>query len=111
MAQIGMEGAVVSPQPTHAELAARMDRGNEKFVVIEKILKDICAKLEPIDQMQADIAATKEIVEAWGAVKTFARFIRLFGSVIKWVGGVAIGAAAIWAATHAKWLALLSNQP
>ena len=74
--------------PSHADIADRIEQGNRKFVEIEKALKNIAEKLEPIGQMQADIAATKEIVEAWGAVKSFGKFL-------KWVGSISAAISAI----------------
>lgn len=72
-------------RPTsHEDLAEQLNRGSEKFVMIEERLSEISTKLECLPQMQKDISATKEIVEAWGAIKTFGKFF-------KWVGGVVAG--------------------
>jgi hypothetical protein len=84
-----VEGAVI--QPTHAELAARLDKGAAQFVEINKQLAEIASKLEVLPEMQRDIAATKELVEAWGAVKLAGRFI-------KWASGLIGGLAVLWAA-------------
>lgn len=89
-------------RPTHAQIyeaLARVDErlnaGSDRFVEIQKSLEQIAEAVKPIPQMQADIAATKEIVEAWGAIKTFGRFI-------KWAGGIIAGLAVIGAAILAS---------
>lgn len=50
--------------------------------------------LEPLDDMRTDIAATKDIVEAWKAVGVMATFI-------KWFGAAAAGFLAVWALAKA----------
>ncbi len=42
-----------------------------------------------VHDMRKEVAATKELVEAWTTVKTMGRFI-------KWFSGLLTGAAAIW---------------
>lgn len=76
------------------EAKARLDAGSERFVEIKQTLDQIAEAVKPIPQMQADIAATKEIVEAWGAIKTFGKFI-------KWSAGIVVGLAAIGASVIA----------
>lgn len=94
-------------KPTHAQIyeaLARLDErmahnderlaaGSSRFVEIDKKLDDIIEGLKPIPQMQADIAATKEIVEAWGAIKTAGKFITWFAKVMTALA--VIGAAAV----------------
>jgi hypothetical protein len=82
---------VAERQPTHADLAAQLAEGGRRFAMIEKRLTEIADKLEPLPQMQADIAATKDIVEAWSAFKTFGKFI-------KWLSGLVVACGALWAA-------------
>ncbi|MBC2668763.1 hypothetical protein ACFOON_15150 [Novosphingobium piscinae] len=74
-----------------AQTDERLDAGSNRFVEIKKALDEIAEAVKPIPQMQADIAATKEIVEAWGAIKTFGKFIKWFGGII--VALTAIGAS------------------
>lgn len=83
------------PDPAAADILEKLERGNQRFAMIEKQLEKIVEKLEPIPQMQRDIAQTRDIVEAWGAIKTI-------GKGIRWVAGIftacgAIGAV-VWAA-------------
>lgn len=91
------------PQPTHAqiaeqtekdaeEVAARLARGEERFRTIEGKLDRLLEAVECIPAIQSDLAdvkedtaKTKEIVEAWSAVKTMGKFL-------KWSAGI-IGAA------------------
>ena len=81
--------------PTHLQIMERLDRGNERF---ERIEQDNAELLKIVREMQAtltnqtsEIAKMREIVEAWGAVKTAGRFI-------KWLGGIIAALAAIYAA-------------
>ena len=94
-------------QPSHAEILAalvensrrsdeRLAQGSERFMSIETKLESIVEALEPlpemkanITQMQQDIAATKELVEAWNAVKTGGKFVT-------WLGAITAALAAIW---------------
>jgi len=77
--------------PTHADIDHRLERGEHRFKAIEE---KIDALLDASVGMQADIAATKELVEAWGAVKTAGRFI-------KWLAGVMAALVALIVATKA----------
>ncbi len=52
---------------------------------------DIREMLKPLPEMQADIAKTREIVEAWAAVKTMGKFL-------KWFSGLLAALVAIFAA-------------
>lgn len=91
---------VQTEQPSHAEILAalmassqrsdeRLAQGSERFMSIEKKLESIVEALEPLPQMQKDIAATKELVEAWNAVKTGGKFVT-------WLGAIAAALAALW---------------
>ena len=50
-----------------------------QFDAIKAELSRIAKQLEPLPQMQRDVAETREIVEAWSAMKQFAR-------LVKWIG-------------------------
>jgi len=76
---------------SHEAIMDELRQGAARFVSIEKQLADIAEAVKPIPQMQADIAETRELVEAWGAVKLAGRFV-------KWASGLAGGLAVIWAA-------------
>lgn len=96
-------------QPSHADLAAqlqadtqqfseRLTRGEERFSAIEDKLDRLIEAVSSIPAIQADLAAvkkdaaeTKEIVEAWSAVKTMGKFL-------KWASGVVAALATIGAA-------------
>lgn len=85
----------------HADIMRQLQNGAERFTKLETLLSTVIEKVEPIPQMQADIAeakkdiaATKEIVEAWGAIKTAGKFI-------KWASGVLAGFLAIAAVMRA----------
>lgn len=93
-------------QPSHADLAARLEadtqklterltRGDERFAAIEDKLDRLIEAVSSIPAIQADLAAvkkdaaeTKEIVEAWAAVKTMGKFL-------KWASGIIAAVTAI----------------
>ena len=86
----------------HTDIMLQLQAGSERFTRIETLLSTVIEKVEPIPTMQADIAAakidiaaTKEIVEAWGAIKTAAKFIKWAGSI----GAAILAIVAIMKAT------------
>lgn len=79
------------------EVIAALKRGSDEFATIRKVLTDISERLEPLPQMQEDIAATKELVELWDNAKVALRFAQRIGTIIKWVGGVAVALASVLA--------------
>lgn len=76
---------------THESLARRLDAGGARFSEIDTTLHEIRELLKPLPEMQADIAKTREIVEAWAAVKTMGKFL-------KWFSGLLAALVAIFAA-------------
>lgn len=66
-------------------IQARLDKGDERFRMIDEKLDKLIAS---VDALKTDVAETKEIVEAWSAVKTWGRFI-------KWTGGIVAAFVAI----------------
>lgn len=83
---------------TNEEIRARLDEGSRQFEEIRAQLDAIVRSLEPLPDMQEDLATAKkdsatvkEIVEAWSAVKTGGKFVR-------WVAPIIVGIGAIWAA-------------
>lgn len=76
---------------SHDELARRLDMGTKRFDDIEQTLMAIMEQTSAIPKMQEDIAETREMVEAWAAVKTAGRFL-------KWLAGIIAALAAIIAA-------------
>ena len=95
-----------SAQPTHSQIAAQIDgdakliearlaRGEERFRAIEDKLDRLLDAVKSIPEIQADLAEvkedaakTKEIVEAWSAVKTMGKFL-------KWSAGIIAALSAI----------------
>ncbi len=73
---------------TREQIMASLERGQQRFKAIEDLLGKIHADLEP---MKKDIAETRELVEAWDAVKLAGRFV-------KWIAGVVAAVVAIGAA-------------
>lgn len=87
-------------QPSHAEIAAQIDqdadrvsarlaRGEERFSHIEEKLDRLLEAVSSIPEIQADLAEvkgdtakTKEIVEAWAAVKNVGRFLKWFAGIV-----------------------------
>lgn len=81
-------------------------------------MNHLASTLQPLADRAPDIIemvsawnTTKAGVGALGRVGHFATgFVKSLGKFVRWVGGVAIGVAAIWAVTHAQWLALLGGK-
>ena len=73
---------------SHEELAERLDHGSERFAAIEVALAKIALAVEPIPAMQEELTKTRELVEAWSAVKTVGRFL-------KWSSGIIAALTAI----------------
>ena len=73
-------------QPTHQELARRMDSFDQKMTLILEELLEMKASMT---QVEHDVSKTKEIVEAWSAVKTVGKFV-------KWVASIASGLVGIY---------------
>ena len=84
------------------ETDARLKRGETHFQEIFEAITRIEEAVKPIPQMQADIRDTKEIVEAWTAVKTMGKFLKWFSGIlaaagIKWFSGILAAAGIIFA--------------
>lgn len=93
-------------QPSHADLAAqlhtetqrfteRLTREEERLSAIQDKLDQLIEAVSLIPEIQSDLAAvkedaakTKEIVEAWAAVKTMGKFL-------KWASGIIAAVTAI----------------
>ena len=76
----------------YRELAEKLDR------VISR-QDEVMGKL---DTVEADVAATKELVEAWAALKTTGRFL-------KWLSGVLAAVSLIWAIAKAAALGYIAK--
>jgi hypothetical protein len=97
-------------QPTHAEITDKMDRdaaviegrfarGEERFRTIEDKLDQLLDAVACIPDIQSDLAevkkdaaTTKEIVEAWAAVKTVGKFLKWFAGIIAAVSAIIVAA-------------------
>lgn len=86
-----------TPTPTYSPhvqkaLMDRLERGDAKFDEMAAAIAKIGEAVKPIEQISHDVEKTKEIVEAWAAVKTIGKFL-------KWVAPIAaiLGAFLLWA--------------
>ncbi len=97
-------------QPSHSELAEKIDRdaaaiegrfarGEERFRAIEDKLDQLLDAVACIPDIQSDLAevkkdaaTTKEIVEAWAAVKTVGKFLKWFAGIIAAVSAIIVAA-------------------
>lgn len=83
---------------TDEEIERRFAEGSRHFAEIRGDIAKVLKALEPLPQMKRDIAkakkdseSTKELIEAWNAVKTGGKFIR-------WIVPIVGGAGAMWTA-------------
>lgn len=74
---------------TREDIDNRLEKDEGRLSDIDSKLSEIAELLKPLPEMQKDIAATKELVEAWATVKNAGRFI-------KWTGTIAGAIVAIW---------------
>ena len=89
---------------THEDIAVQLKHGEERFTKIEAALKRIEHAVAPVPAMRADIAATKEIVEAWQTAKNAGRFI-------KWLGGISAAIAALILLAKASASVFFARRP
>lgn len=83
------------PTPvSHEDIMLRLDQGNRRFLEIETQLRGISDSLLCLPAMRADIMQTRDIVEAWVAVK-------LMGKFVKWAAGIIAALVAIAVAVKA----------
>lgn len=82
---------------TDEEIERRFAEVSVHFAEIREDIAKVLKALDPIPQMEQDIAQakkdselTKELVEAWNAVKTGGKFVR-------WLVPIVGGAGAMWA--------------
>lgn len=71
---------------THEDIMDRLKRGEDRFAHIEAQQAAILDALKPLESVREDVAATKEIVEAWSAVKTAGNFLRWIGPIFLPIG-------------------------
>lgn len=76
----------MATQPSHQDLAARMDSFDAKLT---KMLEELTEMKTSMTQVEHDVSKTKEIVEAWGAVKTVGKFV-------KWIASLGTGVVGIY---------------
>jgi hypothetical protein len=79
---------------THEDIAARLDKGDVRFVGIENKLDALSASVESltktVEPIRDDISVIKEMTGGWRAIGTAGRFA-------KWIGGVVGAIVALWA--------------
>lgn len=95
--------SVARPHVTHEDIAdridhveGRLDKGEVRFLAVEKKLDEVLELLKVLPAMQADIAETKEIVEAYSTVKNMGRFL-------KWAAGILGAITVIIIAVKTGW--------
>jgi len=71
-------------------------------------LRELTMVLQPLAE---HVPTLVDVAKAWNTGATIGRTARFAGGLVKWLGSVAIGVAALWAAFHLKYMALLGNQP
>jgi len=71
-------------------------------------LRLLCDKLEPLT---AHVPVLIEMSKTWSAAATTGKTIGRFGMAMsafgKWVTGVALGVAGVWALLHGRWSVLI----
>ena len=78
------------------ELEERLRKGDARFESMEGQLKAIAAAVSGVPEMQADVAATREIVEAWNTAKNLGRFLKWIGPILAAIAGAYIWLKAGW---------------
>lgn len=71
---------------THKDISDRLDRGDQRF-------KEIAEELKCLPQMQADLAAVREILEALQGLKTLGKVAMAISKPILAIGGAIV---AMW---------------
>lgn len=71
------------------ETTERLDRGEEHFRAVDTKMTTVLNRLEDV---KSDTTTTKEIVEAWAAVKTAGRFIKWFGGIVGGITAIIVAA-------------------
>lgn len=60
-------------------------------------LRLIDKRMEPLEQLQKDMATVKEMAVAWNNAKIFGRGLVTVGQAVKWTAALAAACAVIWA--------------
>lgn len=88
------------------EIQNRFDEGKKSFEEIRTRLERITEQLEVIPQLKEDIyearqnsEKTKEIIEAWNAIKTGGKFVR-------WIAPIIGGMTGAWVALKTGFFAV-----
>lgn len=111
-----------TPDPASMKaIIDRLERGDKKFDDMAEFNHATAAKMEAmaaaiaeigkavapiqdikhdVEKMKSDVAETKEIVEAWSAVKTMGKFL-------KWASGLIAAATIVYVAIKAAALHLI----
>ncbi|WP_404480049.1 hypothetical protein [Novosphingobium sp. BL-52-GroH] len=77
-------------RPTHAEqrMLSAMATMTDEIRALQGKVGSLEGKFGPLE---IKVSETKDIVEAWGAVKTLGKFIKWLGALVAAVTAVAIG--------------------
>lgn len=78
-----MRGAAMHDRPTHAE--------QQMLKAMATMTDEMRALQMKVGGLEDKVKETKDIVEAWGAVKTMGKFIKWLGALVAAVTAVAIG--------------------
>jgi hypothetical protein len=96
-------GAVMSDL-THADLAVRLDKADQRFGNIDTKLDNLIMSVnnlsDTIEPIHDDIMTIKEMTTGWRALGALGQFI-------KWSSGIALGIVAVWALLKAMAKGLL----
>ena len=90
-------GSKLTHPVTHEDLDIRLKAGEDRFTTIEEKLDKA---LLALTEVKSEVSQTKEIVEAWSAVKTL-------GRGIKWFSGTLTAVVAAWLVIKASFIAAL----
>jgi hypothetical protein len=75
---------------THEDIDMRLANGEQRFSKIEEGLAKLLTAVEPIPRMAEQISETRELVEAWQAVKIGGKFLKWAAGTIAVVAGAAV---------------------
>lgn len=88
----------------HRALVLSIDAIKEEQILIRQEQSEFRAELKKNSEMTADNAeSTKEMVEIFGTAKGGFKVLGWIGTGIKWLGGISIAMAGMYAFFYALW--------
>jgi hypothetical protein len=75
---------------THEDIDMRLANGEHRFSKLEDGIEKLLLAVEPIPRMADQISETRELVDAWQAVKTGGKFIKWAGGIIAIIAGASV---------------------